>query len=171
VASDSDGQLSSRSLVTKPALGGRAIQRAVMRVKPEQALKVKVRTPTHRRTRTSSNRWPDASLTGMWLRLIKLWLQAPVEEWDGAYFSYRTQLQTYRAVDRWVYRATPHSSCVGTKCTTPERGSSPVNVFMETTSCSNFSACTSGHRRVPDDEASRRANIRAVTYSTVRIYG
>ena len=39
------GELARRSLVTKVALGGRAIQRAVTRVKPEQASKVKSRMP------------------------------------------------------------------------------------------------------------------------------
>jgi hypothetical protein len=35
--------------VTKAALGGRAIRQAITRVKPEQASKVKVRTPTRLR--------------------------------------------------------------------------------------------------------------------------
>ena len=39
----------ARSLVTKAALGGRAIRRAVTRVKPEQASKVKMRMPTRLR--------------------------------------------------------------------------------------------------------------------------
>ena len=40
------GNWPGRSLVTKAALGGRAILRAVTRVKPEQASKVKLWMPT-----------------------------------------------------------------------------------------------------------------------------
>ena len=77
--------------MTKVALGGRAIQRAVTRVKFEQASKELMQTPT-RLLLGGRNLIPHADLLKSVARrivdrnvlwLIKLWLRAPVEERDG----------------------------------------------------------------------------------------
>src|SRR5271166_1005382 len=51
------GDWAGRSLATKAALGGRAIQRAVMRVNLEQASKVESRMRTGGRDREGSTGW------------------------------------------------------------------------------------------------------------------
>ena len=51
------GDWLDRSLVTKVALGSRAILRAVTRVKPEQASKVLMRMPTRHRDGAGSTGW------------------------------------------------------------------------------------------------------------------
>ena len=75
----------------------------------------------------------------------------------SAYFGYGTRMPAYRAVDNHVYDRARAFLRKRHKVQGRARGVSPTIRSSERSACCDFDACILGRRRVPCDEASRKA--------------